>query len=307
MSTTIDVAAHLTAIVEVAERLEEQALSAANDQLMPGGLAMVALGPVANLEAVGWKLDTAEQTAIAQALREGRDPRRANVDVADDDDWEPPLQTLLFWSEDLRREHGQEFEPTPGRMYPTIVSEANFIRWGLDWLWENEPHWDDFAEDIAAARARLDDLLAEGLRAKAGVPCLSAECEGALLIQPVANRREHHVCDGHEHGDGKVCGWPHRRCPHDRGGLRDTWKCPRCERRYEAEDYRRAVAQSHYLNAEWLPLEDACKRASAKPGTVKVWATRGHVRRRRDVATGVVVYHVGDIERRVLAREITSV
>lgn len=294
MRTTIDVAANLTAIIEAAELLEEQAVSAANDRLMPGGLALVALGPVANLEAWGHKLEAAERHALEYGGK--------GVDVTDDDEWEPPLQTLLFWSEDLRRIHEQEFEPEPHRPYPTMVSEANFIRWALDWLWENEPRWDDFAEDIAAARSRLDDLVAEGLRARAGVPCLSAECEGALLIQPVANRREHRTCDGHEHEGGKVCGWPHKRCPHDRGGLRDTWKCPTCERRYEAEEYQRAVAQSHYLNAEWLPLEDACKRAGAKPGTVKVWVTRQLVRRRKDLATGRVLYHVGDIEKRVSAR-----
>lgn len=299
MRTTIDVATHLSAIIEAAERLEDEAISAANDRLMPGGLALVALGPVANLEAWSHKLDAAERRALEYGGR--------GVDVTDDDEWEPPLQTLLFWSEDLRRQHDQEFEPTPHRPRPTLVSEAGFIRWALDWLWENEPHWEDFAEDIANARARLDNLLAEGLRAKAGVPCLSAECEGALLIQPMANRREHRTCDGHEHEGGKVCVIPHERCPHDRGGLRDTWKCPRCDRRYEAEDYRRAVAQSHYLNAEWLPLEDACKRSGAKRGSVQGWATRGQVRKRKDLASGRVLYHVGDIEARLLARRITTV
>jgi len=272
----ITVAQHLTAIVELSERLEDQAINDANDHLMPGGLAMVALASVANLEAWANRVDTAERRGLSLAIE-------------DDDDWEPPLQTLLFWSEDLRRTHDLENEARP-----TIASEANVIRWALDWLWENEPRFEDFAEDMRVARGRLEALLAEGLRAKRGVPCLSVECDGGILVQPVDDRREHRWCEGH---DG-VCHLPHERCPHDRGGLRDEWVCPSCDRRYGVEDYRRAVAQSAFLNAEWLPLEDAIARTGAKRGSIQGWATRGHVRRRKDVETGRVLYNVAQIEAR---------
>lgn len=281
MKTTIDVAQDLTAIVDMAERLEDQAINDANDHLMPGGLAMVALAGVANLEAWANKLDAAERLGIHPA-------------VEDDDEWEPPLQSLLFWSDDLRRIHDQEFEPTPHRPRQTEATEANIIRHHLDWLWENEPKWDDFAEHIATARARLEALLTEGLRAKRGVPCLSIDCEGGILSQPVADRREHRWCEGH----AGVCHLPHERCPHDRGGLRDEWVCGSCDRRYGVEDYRRAVEQSAFLNAEWLPLEAAIARTSAKRGSIQGWATRGHVRRRKDADTGRTTYNVADIEAR---------
>lgn len=277
----IAVAQHLTAIVELSERLEDQAINDANDHLMPGGLAMVALGAVANLEAWANKLEAAERRGVW-------------LIIEDDDDWEPPLQSLLFWSEDLRRIHDQEFEPTPNRPRPTEASEANIIRHHLDWLWENEPRFMDFAEDMAGVVKRLEALLTEGLRAKRGVPCLSVDCDGGILVRPVADRREHRWCEGH---DG-VCHLPHERCPHDRGGLRDEWVCGSCDRRYGVEDYRRAVAQSAFLNAEWLPLEDAIARTGAKRGTIQAWATRGHVRRRKDADTGRVTYNVGDIETR---------
>jgi hypothetical protein len=276
MRTTIDVAQDLTAIVEMSEELEDQAINDANDHLMPGGLAMVSLAVVANLEAWTNKLDAAERRGIWPA-------------VEDDDDWVPPLQALLFWSEDLRRSHGLETDARP-----TIASEANVIRWALEWLWENDPHWNDFAADIKDTRTRMEALLVEGLRAKRGVPCLSLDCDGGILVQPVADRREHRWCEGH---DG-VCHLPHERCPHDRGGLRDEWVCGTCDRRYGIEDYRRAVAQSAFLNAEWLPLEDAIARTGAKRGSIQGWATRGHVRRRKDADSGRVTYNVGDIEAR---------
>jgi hypothetical protein len=152
MRTTIDVARDLTAIVDMSEALEDQAINDANDHLMPGGLAMVAQGPVANLEAWAHKLDAAERLGIHPAIE-------------DDDEWEPPLQSLLFWSEDLRRIHDQEFEPAPHRPRPTEATEANIIRHHLDWLWENEPKWDDFAQHIADARARMEALPSAAFRA----------------------------------------------------------------------------------------------------------------------------------------------
>lgn len=338
----ITVAQHLTAIVELSERLEDQAINDANDHLMPGGLAMVALGAVANLEAWSNKLEAAERRALEYGLA---------LVIDDDEEWLPPLQTLLFWSEDLRRIHDQEFEPTPHRPYPTTATEANIIRHHLDWLWENEPRFMDFAEDMAGVVKRLEALLTEGLRAKRGVPCLSVECDGGILVQPVANRRgecgcgprpvlqhaEHARCDcpftlrlehrvrndgtietttvrvyadvlieGHVHplpslacvACQREAEWERRHAHHDRGGLRDEWVCGSCDRRYGVEDYRRAVAQSAFLNAEWLPLEDAIARTGAKRGTIQAWATRGHVRRRKDADTGRVTYNVGDIETR---------
>jgi hypothetical protein len=289
MRTTIDVARDLTAIVDMAESLEDQAINDANDHLMPGGLAMVAQGPVANLEAWAHKLDAAERLGLHPAIE-------------DDDEWEPPLQSLLFWSEDLRRIHDQEFEPAPHRPRPTEATEANILRHHLDWLWENEPKWDDFAQHIADARARMEALLAEGLRSKRGVPCLSVDCSGGILVQPVADRREHRWCDGH---DG-VCTVPHERCAHDRGGLRDEWVCGKCDRRYGVEDYARAVAQSAFLNAEWLPLEDAIARTGAKRGSIQGWASKGEVDRRKDHETGRVLYCVAQIEAKTRGEEIVA-
>jgi hypothetical protein len=284
----ITLAQNLTAIVELAESLEDQAVNDANDRLMPGGLAMVALGSVANLEAWANKFDAAERRAL-----------QAGVDLVndDEDDWEPPLQTLLFWSEDLRRQHNLENDARP-----TVASEANVIRWALDWMWDNEPHWDDFAKDIKAARSRLEALLAEGLRARRGVPCLSLDCDGTSLIQPVEPRSEPHFCDGHE----GICTIPHERCAHDRGGLRDEWVCPSCDRRYGTEDYTRAVAQSALLNAEWLSLADAMARTGAKRGSIQGWATKGDVRRKKDFDTGRTLYSVPDIQGRVGVIEVVA-
>src|SRR5690349_17684165 len=51
MSNLVDVARDLREIERMATELQDQAVADANHPLMPGGRAMVALGPVASLEA----------------------------------------------------------------------------------------------------------------------------------------------------------------------------------------------------------------------------------------------------------------
>ena len=246
----IPVAQNLTAIVELSERLEDQAINDANDALMPGGLAMVALAAVANLEAWGNKLDAAERRARAYGL---------SLTVDDDDEWEPPLQTLLFWSEDLRRIHDLENEARP-----TITSEANVIRWALDWLWENEPHFEDFAEDIRKTRNRLENLMLAGARpAFRGAPCMYDECRGKRLIRKTVPTRDE---DGN-----KV--WR----------LTD-WHCPKCKRSWSPEDYERniyaAIERTHWLNLDgeaWATYGRAARHVDRPEGTLRSWVSRGEV------------------------------
>lgn len=270
---TTRVARDLSAILDLADDLHEQAANDGDSPDLPGGDALVALAPVANLESWEYAQATTERT--------GRELTAA--DLEDPDNLWPPLQRLVFWSEALRREHDSEWDTRP-----TIATEAQYLRWMLDWLWDNEPAWDDFAGDVAAVKTALETILTAGKRTTKGVPCLSC---GTDLVRPNADPRRVDECDGH---DG-VCHLPHARCPHDRGGQRDWWKCPGCDRWYPEEDYRRAVAELAAVNADWLTLEQVVDRTGAKGGTVKVWATRGRVRRRKDVETGRTQYHVEDV------------
>lgn len=274
------VAQHLTEIERLIVDLAEQAIHDANDRELPGGDALAARAHVASPEA--WE-------HVFEA-REGRGLDVSHVAEEDDGD-EPPLQTLLFWSEQWRTEHGYLLD---GR--PTIASEANFIRWCLPWAWDNEPHFEDMAEDVRTVVGRLEAILAAGKRNLRGVPCF--DC-GADLERKSHDPRTIRRCNGH---DG-VCHIPHERCPHDRGGLRDEWKCPGCDRTYTLADYARAVGNAHYAFAEYLTLDDAAARTGAKAGTIKVWATRGRVAKRLDKESGRMMYRVADIEERLADSE----
>lgn len=231
---TVKVARDLRLIVDMTTRLEAQAIAKANDALMPGGLAMVALGTVAAPSAYADTLEAAEHMALAGY--------RAWPEIEDDDDWEPCLQTLLFWSEQLRAEHGY-----PMRARPTEATEANFLREMLDWLWEHEPHFDDFAADVRKAKGRLEALLVEGDRAdRSRVVC--PDCENPPRLIRVWGANE----------------------------ITDAWKCPRCKRRLDDDDHRRAYAkQLRSVGAHrFVALTDAIGtlRAQGRPSrTVRKW------------------------------------
>lgn len=222
MTTTdpvVKVHQHLTAIVDMCTRLEDQAIAEAGDKLMPGGLAMVALASAAPPSEYDEQLEYAEHHALA-GLRDW-------PVVEDDDTWEPPLQTLLFWSEAWRVEHGY---PLPAR--PTVASEANFIRWAAEWAWDNEPRWDDFATDIRKTRARIEAVLMEGMRDQiTRVVCDNPTCETPRRLVFV-------------HGSTEA---------------EDRWKCRSCSTWYDVDGFRRAMARQ-YRSSEaekYIPLVDA--------------------------------------------------
>jgi hypothetical protein len=272
------VARDLTAIERLAGDLETQAVHHAGSKLMPGGEAMVQLGPTASMD------EWAEQLAALELRHETGPyacPKPSHRDckiaphVADEDDTWPAFQTLRFWSEQWREQEGY---PLEGRR-PTIATEAGLIRHMLHWAWEHEPDFATMASDVADARRRLEDVLSDGVRSRRGVPCLSC---GATLRRPFRAPRP--------------CSCSGDPCPHDRGGLADEWRCRQCNRRYRDDDYRKALAHYYHVHAEWLPLEQASRRTGVEPGAIKMRASRGHVAKRADAMTGRTVYRVADID-----------
>ena len=236
------VARDLTAIEDLACHLEAQAIHKANDREMPGGAAMVSLAGVANLEA--W------QNVVDTTLRLAYEYGEELPELDDEDGWEPPLQTLCFWSEQWRRELDAEYGQRP-----TISSEANFIRYSLNWAWENEAHWSDFADDIKKARSRLENVLYDGVRVERGVPCLYDECKGARLVR--------HIEDD---------------------GSRTDWRCPRCKREWNEDRYWAHVkaanerAQREEIGPEtWCSVDYAARAVGRSPKTIRTWVNRGKV------------------------------
>lgn len=246
----VKVARDLREICDLSQSLADQAVARHSDHLMPGGEAMVMLAPVGDPEAWQHQFDAREEL--------GR-----STDHVDDEDeaWEPPLQTLLFWSEAWRADHGKTSDRRP-----TVESEAGFLRGLLDWIYDNEPRWDDFAADVRSARVRLENVLYDGERDETGAPCLY--CRAFLY-----------------------------RDRDKSGGFVDSYTCRRCQRHYPADEYRFAVAAAAKAHAGWLPMTQLVERCEVRAGTVRVWANRGEVKKRKDHESGRVVYRVKDVLR----------
>lgn len=239
----VKVARDLTEIVRLYDDLESEAIAHGDNPDIPGGAAMIALAGVANYEAWEHQLSTTERLGLAYTSVEDEDP---------DESW-PPFQYLSWWSEAWRREHDADYDSARD-----IRTEANFLRAMLDWAWDNEPHWDDFASDIRRARVKLENILTAGNRVdRSRVVCDRCEESPRLLCLPGAD-------------DGE-----------------DRWKCPVCKVRFDHAALLRAHAKQlrHESAAKYLPKQDA----------VLTLATQGRAARTVRKWLEPSVQHVADV------------
>lgn len=213
--SVLKVTAGLRAILDMAARVEARALDLACDRLMPGGEAMVNLAHVADIET--W---TRRNDLSADELLNYEDP---------DELWSP-FQLLRFWSERWRVEVGMDYDEP--RWYPTLNTEAAFLANPdvIAWAWENEIHFEEFADDVASAKSRLEGILREGERPdRIRVVCPDCDAGKRLIIR------------------------------YGKSDADDTWKCPACKHRFDADAVRRAYAKQLRGEgaARWVSLTDA--------------------------------------------------
>lgn len=188
--------------------LHRHAVTRSSHRDMPGGQAMVMLAPDANLEAWEHRIEASEVQHYDWCERDNHKLCHIADHVQDHDEDEPPLQTLLFWSEQWRVEHNRETDQPP-----TVASEAAFLRRVLTWAWHSEPQFEDFAEDVRQARLRIENLLRAGHRAhRTRVPCNRC-AKRPRLVKIYAD-------------DAKD----------------DHYRCPHCKHRYDQDDFDRAYA-----------------------------------------------------------------
>jgi hypothetical protein len=129
--------------------------------------------------------------------------------------------------------------------------------------YEDSP-FEDFARDLRRCRTHMEAVLHDGEQRDQGAPCMTC------------GTRLERVWGDDEHDDG--------------------WKCPRCRATSSEAQYRFAVMHLHREEAEWLTDRDMEIRTGVRAGTVRVWANRGEVGRKRDA--GRTLYRVSDVERR---------
>lgn len=147
----------------------------------------------------------------------------------------------------------------------TIIAAVDYLDRTMGYMsgYEHVP-FEDFARDLRQCAAHMESVLHDGEQIDRGAPCMT-------------------------------CGVPLERVWGD-DGSQDGWKCPRCRQTSTEDQYRFAVAHLHREEATYLTDRDIEIRTGIKAGTVRVWANRGEVERRRDA--GRTLYAVADVERR---------
>lgn len=234
LDPAVTVARNLRAILDMTRTdLTERSIDLAADHDMPGGDALVALAPVAMPSQWERRTELAEAAwmaahAITQALGTrvaATDDDRPTLD--DDDDFESPLQALLYWSEDWRRQLDMDYG-----LDPTLISEASFLANAdvLTWARGHEKRWDHFADTVATVRTRVENIVRDGER----------------------ETRSRVTCD--------KCDKPRRLIlVHGKGNRPDVWKCPSCKARFDADALHRAHARQMRAEgaARWVDRTEA--------------------------------------------------
>lgn len=221
------------------------------------GEAMTLLGPAADPEARGH---------LEASILAGRVPSDY-LDAADGE--QHPLFVLGTWDMVWRDalEHGES------DVRLTIITAVDYLDRQLTYMagYEHAP-FEDFARDLRKCRAHLESVLHDGEQVDTGAPCLN---DGVRQVR--------------EYGTLAVA---------------DGWRCPKCKTFSTEAQYRLAVRAEHMAEAEWLTAPDCAEwlqeQANAEsnileatPGTVRAWATKGNVGKRRDA--GRTLYRKSDV------------
>lgn len=140
--------------------------------------------------------------------------------------------------------------------------------------WPHVP-FEEFARDMRRCLSHLEAVLHEGEQIDQGAPCMTCNTDLRRVWK------------------GDMMPWSGKHLLHPEKAREDGWACPRCRRWHTENQYRAAVLNLHNENAEWLTDTAMEIRTKVKAGTVRVWATRGEVSRKRD--QGRTVYSVADV------------
>jgi hypothetical protein len=264
---TVGVSRDLHEIERLCAWLRDQALHRGNDKTMIGGDSMAALGPMSPLSRADavefierWNADHYGEACAVDLSHLNDEPENPDADL---------LTTLLWWSEDFRKRAGSTM---PHR--PSIASEADWLRSALPWIYDNEPDWAEFCDDVNQVRVAMENLLRAGVRSsRTRVPCLDCSTRLIRVYQPKA--------------------------------ADDYHKCPWCKRKYGSEEFDRAKANwfASKPAERFVKMQDArdlvCDKQRPDGGrplrTFRKWLSEGLIRTSRDDLTGQLLIWWPDV------------
>lgn len=230
---------NLTAIEDMFGNLRLEAICRAGDPYIPGGAAMVLLGPGADIEAYNYA-----QMSELWGRTSGR------TEVAIGGDVEPPLSFLAGWADIIRDARGQE----PSTRRATIADECRYIRSSADWLLatddDGDPWWIqvmDFIDGLRKVRRAMENALKDGVRQER----INAECRFCAKAERLVVMK----------GDAE-------------DGSKDWWRCPSGKHSYDVHGVRECWTQMFIRRGdapEWVTLRQASAATNRATGTVYKW------------------------------------
>lgn len=249
----LSIARSLTAIVILYRDLEDEAEHRFADKDIPGGDALVMLGPVANMEAYNYR-------QLSELM--GRTHLKAGFDDPETD-IAPPLLVLASWHDVVRQERGLP----DATKRATITREADGIRASIDWMLAEDEHGtpnfmpaDELAKDLRRVVYRLERILKAGEQHDLGAPCM--DCHEPLL---------------RDYGDTQSD---------------DRWFCRHCDEWSSIDQYNLAVRTDYLENSPTLNASDMLIQWHIKAGSLTGWATKGLVAKHGKDQNGRILYDV---------------
>lgn len=250
---------------------------------IPGGEAMVLIGPTGGSGSRSWYA----QHPPPEDFGEGPTA---------------PAWVLGNW-----RIEWEGLTGTPGGQPRTIGGSAAYLADMLSRMSQRPAAKPDaFARDVSSVRYHLEEVLYDGERSAKGAPCV--HCGSALVRVPTDPRpcACTRAWGPHAPHNDEVCC---RRCraeerhaAHEQGGLADTWQCLRCRRRYTESEYRYAVNVTYLMHSPTLTAAQLSLKTGTPVGTIRVWGTRGLIRRTGHDSEGRILYDVSSFEARIVAQ-----
>lgn len=245
----------LTTLVTLYGELGDEALAHASHPDIPGGDALVFMGPAA--------LTRDWQEVFEQAEEAGEDTLYANDQVAQNH----ILIVLGDWSESVRAERG---EATGLRI--TVERAADYLRSRLPWIVEHFDAAPHMAAELRTCRVALENLVQAGVRHDwDATACLrmtvneageDVACGGQLMRRTLERRDCKHAKAAIDSAKGLLdparvlrrllneypeLELEHRQC--DQGGRDDVYRCAKCGTLYDNTEYWNAVRAAYERRA----------------------------------------------------------
>lgn len=216
-----------------------------------------------------------------------------------DDDPHHPYAVLGRWDMALREDYGPQTD-----LFVTVTSSADYLTMLLAGGFPHTQEFEDFAREIAACRAHLEQVTHDARVPEEGRQCPTCRIERGNGPRLRKRYAAHPKLTKGEQCDLDEC----RICV----GTDDTWHCPdRPEHWWSERDYRDRVAVDYVQHADALTMSDLPDRTGIPAGTLRRWAGRTFVgtdahgeaiygpprlRSRGRNADGRKVYRVEDVE-----------